>query len=92
MINWRVRIKNKNFWLSLIPALLLLAQVVAAVFGVTIDLGEIGNKLLAVVNAVFAVLAILGVVADPTTEGLGDSDRAMLYATPHRRGKGRSGL
>ena len=69
MINWRVRLKNKAFWVAFIPALLLLAQVVAAVFGYTLDLGDLGNKLLAVVNAVFALLAILGVVTDPTTAG-----------------------
>ena len=31
-INWVVRIKNKNFWLTLIPAVLLLIQVVVAPF------------------------------------------------------------
>ena len=81
-INWIVRIKNRQFWLSLIPAVLLLVQVVAAVFGYTLDLGDLGNKLLAVVNALFAVLAILGVVNDPTTAGLRDSTRAMGYIAP----------
>ena len=75
-INWIVRIKNKAFWVALIPAVLLLIQVVAAVFGYTLDLGNLGNKLLDVVNAVFAVLAILGVVTDPTTKGITDSDQA----------------
>ena len=41
-INWIVRIKNKNFWLTIIPALLLLVQVVAALFGFTLDLGDLG--------------------------------------------------
>ncbi|MBM6725528.1 phage holin, partial [Pseudoflavonifractor phocaeensis] len=50
MINWKVRFSNKAFWLSLIPAVLLLAQVVAAVFGYTLELGDLGNRLLAVVN------------------------------------------
>ena len=49
-INWKVRIKNKNFWISLIPAVLLLAQVVTSVFGYNLELGELGDKLLAVVN------------------------------------------
>lgn len=83
-INWMVRIKNKNFWLSLIPAVLLLIQVVAAVFGFTIDLGDLGNKLLAVVNALFAVLAILGIVTDPTTAGVSDSNQALSYAEPKK--------
>lgn len=82
MINWTVRLKNKTFWLSLIPAVLLLVQVVAAVFGINLDLGDLGNKLLAVVNAVFAVLVILGVVNDPTTAGMSDSNQAMTYTKP----------
>ena len=82
MINWEVRIRNKNFWLSLIPAILLLIQVVAEVFGYHLDLGDLGNKLLAVVNAVFAVLAILGIVTDPTTAGISDSTQAMTYPYP----------
>lgn len=84
MINWKVRIKNKTFWLALIPAVLLLVQVVAAVFGSQIDLGDLGNKLLEVVNALFAVLAILGIVTDPTTAGVKDSEQAMTYTTPKK--------
>lgn len=81
-VNWLVRLKNKTFWLSFIPALLLLVQVIASVFGYSLDLGELGNKLLAVVNAVFALLSILGIVTDPTTSGVSDSERAMGYTEP----------
>lgn len=83
-INWNVRIKNKTFWLSLIPAILVLVQVVAAVFGFTLDLGEFGDKLIAVVNALFVVLAILGVVNDPTTSGVSDSKQALTYTEPKK--------
>lgn len=82
MINWKVRIRNKQFWLSLIPALAILVQAIAAVFGYTLNLEELVGKVLAVVSAVFAVLAILGVVVDPTTAGVGDSERAMSYEEP----------
>ena len=82
MINWTVRLHNKTFWVSLIPAVLLLVQGVAAVFGYTLDLGALGDKLLCVVNALFGVLAVLGVVTDPTTAGVGDSQQAMGYDTP----------
>lgn len=81
-INWTVRIKNKTFWLALIPALLLLIQVVAAVFGINLKFDALGDKLLAVVNALFAVLTILGVVTDPTTAGVSDSKQAMEYDKP----------
>lgn len=86
-INWTVRIKNKTFWVALIPAMLLLVQVIAAVFGYTLDLGGLGNKLLDVVNALFAVLAILGIVTDPTTEGVTDSTQALTYTEPKKDGE-----
>lgn len=81
-INWKVRIANKAFWVAIIPALLMLIAAVAAVFGFTLDLGELGDRLLAVVEAVFLVLGIIGIVADPTTKGLGDSARALTYEKP----------
>lgn len=85
-INWTVRIKNKTFWLTLIPAVLLLIQVIAAVFGFTLDLGDLGNRLVDVVNALFAVLVILGIVNDPTTAGTGDSNQALTYKVPKKDG------
>lgn len=81
-INWIVRIKNKQFWLALIPMILLLIQTVAAVFGFELNFGDLDNRLLAVVNVVFALLALLGVVNDPTTETLSDSKLAMTYEVP----------
>ena len=82
-INWKVRFCNKNFWLAFIPAVLVLIQAVGAVFGIQIDLTEIQQNILDVVNAVFIVLAIIGVVNDPTTKTLNDSKQAMTYTTPN---------
>lgn len=81
-INWNVRIKNKAFWLALVPAVLLLVQVCAAPFGYEWDFGVLNAQLAAIVNALFSVLAILGIVADPTTKGLGDSEQALSYEKP----------
>ena len=81
-INWRVRIKNKAFWMAIIPAALLLVQQVCAVFGVQLDFGDLQAQLVAIVGTVFAILAILGIVADPTTAGVGDSEQAMGYTEP----------
>lgn len=81
-INWKVRYKNRAFWVALIPAMLLVIQIVASIFGITIDLGELGNKLISLINAIFAVLAIIGIVNDPTTASLSDSETAMTYETP----------
>lgn len=82
MINWKIRWKNKNFWIAIIPAILLLIQVVLAVFGIEISFDVLNGKLLAVVDAVFVVLSILGIVTDPTTCGFGDSSLAMTYEIP----------
>lgn len=84
MINWKVRVKNKNFWLAIIPAVLILIQMIAAVFGYSIDFNELSGKLIAVVDAVFTVLAILGIVADPTTAGISDSENALSYTEPKK--------
>lgn len=82
-INWKVRIVNKAFWLAMIPALLLVIQLVLDLFGVKMDFGELGNKLVAIVDAVFVILSLLGIVNDPTTKGIEDSDRAMTYEEPN---------
>ena len=81
-INWIVRIKNKQFWMAVIPALALVVQAVAAVFGYTLDFSTLVGKILAVVDAVFALLVILGIAVDPTTKGIGDSERALGYERP----------
>ena len=81
-INWIVRIKNKAFWLALIPAVLLLIQVIAAPFGYEWDFVVLNEQLTAIINAVFGVLAILGVVTGPTTAGVTDSKQALTYTAP----------
>ena len=86
MINWLVRFKNKGFWLSFIPAVLLFVQTAVALFGLNIELEGLEAKLLDVMNALFAVLALLGIVNDPTTEGVGDSAQALGYTEPKRAG------
>lgn len=82
MINWDVRWKNKTFWITIIPAIILLVQAVAGLFGFELELSQLQEKLLVVVNAVFGVLVILGVVVDPTTHGVSDSARALGYKEP----------
>lgn len=82
MINWKVRIKNKTFWLAIIPALFLLVQQILGMAGVSVDFTATVEALMDIVNTVFVILAILGIVVDPTTAGINDSTRAMLYEEP----------
>lgn len=83
MINWTVRIKNKAFWLALIPAVLVFIQACAVPFGYNWDFAGLQTQLVAIINAAFVLLSILGIVNDPTTQGIGDSDRAMGYEKPY---------
>ena len=82
-INWSVRLKNKNFWLALVPALALLFQAFANIFGIKLEFGETIDKILVFINVLFAFLVLIGIVNDPTTVGLGDSTRALGYEEPH---------
>ena len=83
-INWKVRMKNKMFWLAMVPAFLLVAQIVSGWFGYTLAADLIGDEATNFINAVFALLVILGVVVDPTTDGVEDSNQAMRYDYPKR--------
>lgn len=73
-MNWQTRIKNKAFWLALVPAILLLAQVIAVPFGYKFNIDQVNKQLLDIINAAFGVLTIIGVVADPTTSGITDKE------------------
>ena len=81
-INWSVRLKNKNFWLALVPALALLAKAFANIFNLTLEFGDTVDKILVFINVLFAFLVLVGVVNDPTTSGLSDSERALTYTEP----------
>lgn len=83
-INWLVRVKNKAFWVALIPTILLLAQQVCGMFGVDIQIANLQDNLLSIVGTLFTLLAILGIVVDPTTDGISDSNLAMTYEEPRK--------
>ena len=81
-INWIVRLKNKAFWVAIIPAIMLLAQQVCGMFGVKIEIAGLTDQLLAIIGTVFAILSLIGVVNDPTVATLSDSNQAMTYTEP----------
>lgn len=79
-INWKVRLKNK-VWLSSF-----LAFVVSTIYTLLGMLDIAPNvtqdSVLQVISAVLQLLGLLGVVADPTTPGIEDSERALAYVEP----------
>ena len=82
MINWKVRIKQKWFWISMVAGVLLLIQAVLLPFNVKIDFAFLNDYLVGIINAIFSILVLIGVCVDPTTEGLGDSELAKTYEFP----------
>lgn len=82
-INWKVRVKNRAFWIAIIPALTLLGKQVLELFGVNVDFTNVSKELLGIIETVFVILAIVGVITDPTTKGISDSERALGYSEPN---------
>lgn len=83
-INWKVRVKNKTFWLTLVPAIFLVIQSVLSLFGIQYDFSEIQTGIATVITAIFGLLTVLGIVTDHTTDGFSDSDQALTYTEPKK--------
>ena len=83
-INWTVRIKNKAFWVTIIPAVLLLVQQICAMFGVELNIAGVSNQLVSIIGTVFGILSLIGIVNDPTVATLSDSKQAMTYEVPKK--------
>lgn len=79
-INWKVRLKNPVFWLTVIPAVIALVYTVLGLFGVVPTISE--DVLVNAVTAIISALTTVGVLIDPTTKGVSDSDRALTYEEP----------
>ena len=82
MINWIVRFKNKLFVISFVAAILLLVKQVAALFGYNLDTELFNHNINGIVDTVFLMLSLLGIVNDATTQGLSDSKQALTYTEP----------
>lgn len=66
----------------MVPAVAVLVQTCLNIFGISWDYTEWVGKVLAIIEAAFVVLMLMGIIADPTTSGLSDSMRAMTYNVP----------
>lgn len=90
MLNLKVRLKQKWFWITLIPLVFLLFDQIiglcntiqAIVLGDTLYGSDLMVLTLEIVGTVFAVLALIGFPVDLTTDGYGDSARALNYEEP----------
>lgn len=72
-INWKIRLRQKPFLVALFSALLLFAQQIGMLFGYELS-ATLGEELTEVFNTLLLVLSIMGVVIDPTTDGIFDDE------------------
>ena len=82
MINWKLRLKNKATLTALIVAVIALVYQVLGCFKVVPGISE--SIAVEIAGAVINILSIIGIVIDPTTEGIEDSARAMGYDEPYK--------
>lgn len=80
MINWKLRFQNKTVLCAMIAQLAAIVYVALGFFGVAPSVTE--NALVAFCYMVVELLVLLGVVTDPTTGGVGDSQQALGYEKP----------
>lgn len=73
-INWRVRLRNKTFWVTLVPLLVLLTQ--------QLGLNWVPENWESIFGTIMAILTVVGIINDPTTAGIKDSKQALNYVVP----------
>ena len=75
-INWKLRFKNKATLLAIASTVILLVQ----------QLGfKLPDNIADIVNTFLTLLVLLGVINDPTTEGISDSPKALTYNEPKKK-------
>ena len=75
-INWKLRFKNKATLLAIASTVILLIQ----------QLGfKLPDNIADIVNTFLTLLVLLGVINDPTTEGISDSPKALTYVEPKKK-------
>ena len=79
-INWKLRFQNKTTLTAIILALVALVYQVLGLFDVVPKISQ--DELTTVIGMVINLLCLLGIVVDPTTDGVSDSARALFYDTP----------
>lgn len=84
MINWKLRLKNKTTLLALCATIIAFVYQILGLFGVVPPITE--ESITQLVTMLINILAMLGIVVDPTTAGVSDSERALGYAEPRAEG------
>lgn len=78
-INWKARFKNKAFVITFITMIIAFIYSMLALFGVVPSVAE--DTITEIITLIVEFLAMLGILVDPTTDGVSDSERALTYYT-----------
>lgn len=81
-INWKLRFQNKASLTAIVMAMIALVYQVLGLCGVTPGISE--NQIIEVAGMVINLLCLLGIVVDPTTDGVSDSTQALGYDAPKK--------
>ena len=79
-MNWRVRFRNKTWLATFLSLIVGFGYNLCKSLGIVVPVEE--STVMDIISHVLTLLGLLGVVIDPTTAGIGDSDRAMTYINP----------
>ena len=79
-INWKLRFKNKTTLVAILVGIVALVYQICGLLGIVPGISE--NEVTNIIATVVDVLVLLGVVVDPTTSGIGDSEQALTYTEP----------
>jgi phi LC3 family holin len=79
-LNWKLRLKNKATLVALVSAVIALVYQVLGIFDIVPGVSE--EVAINLVGVVINILVGIGIIVDPTTAGVGDSEQAMSYINP----------
>lgn len=79
-VNWKVRFKNKVWLSAFFSAIIVILYTIFDLLGIIPDISE--YSLTRIVESILLVMSLTGVIVDPTTAGLSDSNRAQGYLEP----------
>lgn len=76
-INWKARFRNKAFIITFITLVIAFVYQILGLFGIVPSVSE--ESIVNIATMLVNILAFVGVIVDPTTSGVNDSERAMTY-------------
>lgn len=79
-LNWRVRFKNKVWLSAFFSAIIVILYTIFDLIGIVPDISE--YSLTRIIEAILLIMSLTGVIVDPTTAGISDSNRAQGYDEP----------